>query len=80
MHEIYFCDSSPDCIGFEPESRVQMEEIVYANATEIVRLRTSSTLFRAYDYVMDILEHKILPRFYRSPEVRKCACNTRLAF
>lgn len=69
MFAMYFCHSSPDCIGFENESKNQMKSIVYASATEIVRLRTSSTLFQAYDYVMDILETKILPRFYRSPEV-----------
>ncbi|XP_046464686.1 sorting nexin-14-like isoform X1 [Daphnia pulex] len=68
MFAMYFCHSSPDCIGFENESKNQMKSIVYASATEIVRLRTSSTLFQAYDYVMDILETKILPRFYRSPE------------
>lgn len=69
MFEIYFCQTSPDCIGFENESQHKMKAIVYGSITEIVRLRTSSTLFQAYDYVMDILEKKILPRFYRSPEV-----------
>lgn len=71
MFEMYFCDSSPDCIGFENESKNQMKSIVYASSSEIVRLRTSSTLFQAYDHVMDILETKILHRFYRSPEVKK---------
>lgn len=69
MFQIYFCQLSPDCIGFENESKDQMKSIVYASASDIVRLRTSPTLFQAYDHVMDILEHKILPRFYRSPEV-----------
>lgn len=69
MFEIYFCHTSPDCIGFENESKREMKAIVYASTADIVRLRTSPTLFEAYDYVMDILEKKILPRFYRSPEV-----------
>ncbi|KAI9555168.1 hypothetical protein GHT06_017683 [Daphnia sinensis] len=68
MFEIYFCHTSPDCIGFENESKREMKAIVYASTADIVRLRTSPTLFEAYDYVMDILEKKILPRFYRSPE------------
>lgn len=80
MFAMYFCHSSPDCIGFENESKNQMKSIVYASDTEIVRLRTSSTLFQAYDYVMDILETKILPRFYRSPEVtpKKLLCGMNL--
>ena len=69
MFEIYFCHASPDCIGFENDSKNQMKSIVYADTADIVRLRTSPTLFQAYDHVMDILENKMMPRFYRSPEV-----------
>lgn len=69
MFEIYFSSKSLDCIGFGTESSRQMQSIVYSEPAEIVRLRTSPILFQAYDYVMDKLEQKILPRFYRSPEV-----------
>ncbi len=69
MNEIYFCPKSSDCIGFDEELRNQMEAIVSNEPEHIVQLRTSPTLFKAYDHVMDILEQKLIPRFYRSPEV-----------
>lgn len=72
MYEIYFSSVSADCIDFDDDSRDQMKRIVFSQAAEdIVLLRTSPTLFKAYDHVMDIMEQKLLCRFYRSPEVIK---------
>lgn len=69
MYEIYFSHKSPDHIDFGHESLDRMEKIVLGKAEDIVLLRTSPTLFSAYDHVMDIMEQTLLPRFYRSPEV-----------
>lgn len=71
MFEMYFHQGSPDSIGFSSNSVEQMESIVNGELSDIVRLRTSPTLFQAYEHVVDIMEKSIIPRFYRSSEVTK---------
>jgi len=68
LFDIFFSGNSPDRIHFGAESKIQMKKIVYGNVEDIVLLRTCPTLFEAYDHVMDVLENKILIRFYRSSE------------
>lgn len=72
MFEMYFQKGSPDSIGFSNDSVDQMKLIVYGGLKDIVRLRTSPTLFQAYEHVIDIMEKNIVPRFYRSSEVGSC--------
>lgn len=71
MYEIFFRRGSSDCIGFERDSKHQMKAIVYGRVEDVVLLRTTPTLFEAYEHVMNILEQRIIPRFYRSREVRR---------
>ena len=75
LFDIFFSGNSPDRIHFGAESKIQMKKIVYGNVEDIVLLRTCPTLFEAYDHVMDVLENKILIRFYRSSEVGLKNCH-----
>ena len=69
LFEIFFSRNSPDRIPFKEDSENQLKTFVYGNIENIVLLRTSPTLFEAYEHVMDVLENHILVRFYRSSEV-----------
>lgn len=69
MFEMYFTKRSTDSIGFSNDSVDQMESIVFGETKDIVRLRTSPTLFQAYEHVIEVMETSIIPRFYRSSEV-----------
>lgn len=69
IYEIYLKDSSYDFIGCPLDIRNQIEYLLQSGPYNITKLRTTTPLYKSYDFAFSILENKWLPLFYHSDEV-----------
>ncbi|KAL4225712.1 Sorting nexin-14 [Mactra antiquata] len=79
LHRNYFSSSSPDKINFETMIISEVEEILEGPANEVLRLRRSTPMFRAYEHVYNLLSKNFLPLFHQSEEYYTMLCGEKIA-
>lgn len=68
LYNNYIDPSSINCIGFDDDIVSQLKDLCEGDAEGVVRLQTTTPLFKAYEHAYDLLEHVFLPLFHQSNE------------
>ncbi|XP_052220353.1 sorting nexin-14-like isoform X2 [Dreissena polymorpha] len=79
LYRNYLAPSAPDRISFEDSIVSEMQEIVTGDPEDVIKLRRSTPMFRAYEHVYNLLNHTFLPLFHQSAEYYTMICGERLA-
>ncbi|XP_053384502.1 sorting nexin-14-like [Mercenaria mercenaria] len=79
LHRNYFSPKSPDRINFEENIVSEVQEIIDGTHFDVLKLRTSTPMFRAYEHVYNLLNKTFLPLFHQSEEYYTMICGERLA-
>ncbi|XP_038048317.1 sorting nexin-14-like [Patiria miniata] len=77
LHLLYFAPGAVDKIKFDEDIEAEMQEIVNGPYEGVTRLRTSSTLFRAYEHAYKLMENVFCPLFHHSDEYFTLMCGKR---
>lgn len=76
LYSIYFSAHSPDCIGFEPRLAQDLRKIL---SKDVSKLRTSTPLFKAYEYAYNKLERVHVGNFHKSEEFFTWLCGPKIS-
>ncbi|XP_046401263.1 sorting nexin-14-like isoform X2 [Ischnura elegans] len=68
LYSVYFRSDSPDRIIFSESVVEEMKEVLAGPAEDIVKLRTTTPLFQAYEHAYSLLENTLCPLFHQSEE------------
>ncbi len=75
-----YCDpDAHDRIHFEEDIVVQLKEICEGPKEGIIKLQTTTPLFRAYEHAFNLLENTFLPLFHQSDDYYQMVCGNRLS-
>ncbi|XP_022092527.1 sorting nexin-14-like [Acanthaster planci] len=77
LYQLYFAPGAVDRIKFDVDIEDEMKEIVNGPYEGVTRLRTSSTLFRAYEHAYKLMENVFCPLFHHSDEYFTLMCGKR---
>ncbi|XP_033630847.1 sorting nexin-14-like isoform X2 [Asterias rubens] len=77
LHLLYFAAGAVDKIKFDEDIEEEIQEIVNGPYEGVTRLRTSSTLFRAYEHAYKLMENVFCPLFHHSDEYYTLMCGKR---
>lgn len=69
IFHLYLQETSSDFIGCPSHISFSVEKLLNAGPNGIPKFRTSTPLYKAYDYAFNILEIEWLPVFFHSDEV-----------
>lgn len=79
LHRNYFSTNSPDRINIEENIITEVQQIIDGTPYDILKLRSSTPMFRAYEHVYNLLNKTFLPLFHQSEEYYTMICGERLA-
>ncbi|XP_071449604.1 sorting nexin-14-like isoform X2 [Hetaerina americana] len=68
LYSVYFRIDSPDRIMFTESVVDEMKEVLAGPAEDIVKLRTTTPLYQAYEHAYSLLENTLCPLFHQSEE------------
>lgn len=77
LYSLYFDANAVDRIHFESDIVAEVKDIAEGDFREVSRMRTSSALFRAYEYAFSLLENTFCPMFHHSDEFFTIHCGNR---
>lgn len=77
MYNTYFAPNAVDKIKFADDIVEQIRNVIYGPVEDIVKLRTTSPLFRAYDHAYNLLENTFCPLFHQSDRYYNLLCGER---
>ncbi|XP_072029592.1 sorting nexin-14-like isoform X2 [Amphiura filiformis] len=77
LYKSYFSPGAVDRIEFEHDIEEEVRDIANGPYQEVIRLRTSSALFRAYENAYKLLENVFCPLFHQSDEYYTMLCGPR---
>ncbi|KAK6170027.1 hypothetical protein SNE40_018516 [Patella caerulea] len=73
-----YCDPNAlDRINFSEKIINELSDVINSPPEQIVRLRTSFTMFQAYEHAYDLLENTFLPLFHQSDDYYTMLCGDR---
>ncbi|KAK7112643.1 sorting nexin-14-like isoform X2 [Littorina saxatilis] len=77
LYRTYVAPDALDRIKFDEDVVNELRDIVEGPADQVIRLRTSTPLFKAYEHAYDLLEHTFLPMFHQSDDYYSMLCGDR---
>ncbi|XP_055997437.1 sorting nexin-14-like isoform X2 [Ostrea edulis] len=77
LYRSYCAKDAVDRIKFDEEIVSELAEVVDSPPDQVVKLRTSTPLFKAYDHTYDLLENTFLPLFHQSDDYYTMLCGSR---
>ncbi|XP_052800556.1 sorting nexin-14-like [Mya arenaria] len=79
LYRNYLAPNAPDKIKLDESIVTELQEIVDGDPEDVIQLRRSTPMFRAYEHVYNLLNHTFLPLFHQSEEYYKMIIGDRLA-
>ncbi|KAK3101648.1 hypothetical protein FSP39_005188 [Pinctada imbricata] len=77
LYKTYCSHTAQDRIKFDEKIIEELQEIVEGPPDQVLRLRTSTPLFKAYDHTYNLLENTFLPLFHQSDPFYTMLCGSR---
>nr|XP_022337041.1 sorting nexin-14-like isoform X1 [Crassostrea virginica] len=77
LYRNYCAKDAVDRIKFDEDIVSELAEVVEGPPDQVVRLRTTTPLFKAYDHTYDLLENTFLPLFHQSNDYYTMLCGSR---
>lgn len=77
LYQTYVAPEALDKIKFDEDVVAELKDIVEGPPDQVIRLRTSTPLFKAYEHAYDLLEHTFLPMFHQSDDYYNMICGER---
>lgn len=77
LYKSYCAKDAVDRIKFDEDIVSELAEVVEGPPHQVVKLRTSTPLFKAYDHTYDLLENTFLPLFHQSNDYYTMLCGSR---
>ncbi|XP_061182737.1 sorting nexin-14-like isoform X2 [Saccostrea echinata] len=77
LYRSYCAKDAVDRIKFDETIVSELAEVVEGPPDQVVKLRTSTPLFKAYDHTYDLLENTFLPLFHQSDDYYTMLCGSR---
>ncbi|BFZ02791.1 hypothetical protein BsWGS_05830 [Bradybaena similaris] len=77
LYQNYCAPTATDRIKFDDDIVDALREVVEGPPDQVIRLRTSTPLFRAYEHAYDLLENNFLPMFHQSDDYYNIICGGR---
>ncbi|XP_041362664.1 sorting nexin-14-like isoform X2 [Gigantopelta aegis] len=77
LYRSYCAETALDRIKFDEPIVAELKDIIESPPDQIIRLRTSTPLFKAYEHAYDLLENNFLPLFHQSDDYYKMVCGDR---
>ncbi|XP_025108729.1 sorting nexin-14-like isoform X2 [Pomacea canaliculata] len=68
LYRTYVSPDALDKIKFDEDVVAELREVVEGPPDQVIRLRTSTPLFKAYEHAYDLLEHTFLSLFHQSDD------------
>ncbi|XP_069131952.1 sorting nexin-14-like isoform X2 [Argopecten irradians] len=78
LYRAYCAKNAPDKIKFDEEIVSELKEILEGPPDQVIRLRTSTPLFKAYEHAYNLLEKTFIPLFHQSEEYYEMLCGSRV--
>ncbi|CAL1530450.1 unnamed protein product [Lymnaea stagnalis] len=69
LYKNYCAPNALDRIKFDDDVVETLREVVEGPPDQVIRLRTSTPLFKAYEHAYNLLENNFLPMFHQSDDV-----------
>ncbi|XP_070579671.1 sorting nexin-14-like isoform X2 [Ptychodera flava] len=79
LYKLYFAPDAMDRIQFDDDIIAEVKSIAEGPYEGVTRLRTSDSLFRAYEYSYNLLENTFCPMFHQSDAYFNMICGKRLS-
>ncbi|CAG2223391.1 SNX14 [Mytilus edulis] len=76
LYRSYCSPSALDRIKFDEDIVNELRDVVEGPSDQVIRLRTSTPLFKAYEHTYDLLENTFLPLYHQSDDYYKMICGT----
>lgn len=77
LYRAYVAPDALDRIKFDDTVVAELRAVVEGPPDQVIRLRTSTPLFKAYEHAIDLLEHTFLPLFHQSDDYYAMLCGDR---
>ncbi|XP_042895599.1 sorting nexin-14 [Parasteatoda tepidariorum] len=77
MYNTYFAPHALDRINFDDEIVQEIKDIISGRSENVIKLRTTTPLFRAYDHAYRLLENTYCPMFMQSERYFSLLCGER---
>ncbi|XP_076459987.1 sorting nexin-14-like isoform X3 [Babylonia areolata] len=77
LYRTYVAPDALDRIKFDEDVVTELKDIVDGPPDQVIRLRTSTPLFKAYEHAYDLLQHTFLPMFHQSDDYYLMLCGDR---
>jgi sorting nexin-14 len=78
LYRMYIDPKSLDCVRLEDDIIIQLKAICDGSPEDVVKLQTTTPLFRAHEHAYVLLEHTFLPLFVQSDVYYTMMCGERL--
>ena len=78
LYNTYCQEDAFDKIHFEPDIVQAIKEVCDGPPEGVIKLQTTTPLFRAYDHAYNLLAKTFLPLFHKSDDYYKMLCGERL--
>lgn len=79
LYQMYIDPTSINCIRFDDDIILELKTICEGSAEGVIKLQTTTPLFRTYEHAYDLLEHTFLPLFHQSDDYYSMLCGKRLS-
>lgn len=79
LYKNYCSTGGSDRINFEENIINEIKEIIEGPPEDVLKLRTSTPMFRAYEHVYNLLSYTFLPMFHQSEYYYTVICGERVA-
>ncbi|KAL8561662.1 hypothetical protein ACOMHN_001394 [Nucella lapillus] len=77
LYRTYVAPDALDRIKFDEDVVTELRDVVEGPPDQVIRLRTSTPLFKAYEHAYDLLQHTFLPMFHQSDDYYLMLCGDR---
>ncbi|XP_012936262.1 sorting nexin-14 isoform X1 [Aplysia californica] len=77
LYKSYCAPNALDRIKFDDDVVETLREVVEGPPDQVIRLRTSTPLFKAYEHAYNLLENNFLPMFHQSDDYYSMICGGR---
>ncbi|XP_055877847.1 sorting nexin-14-like isoform X3 [Biomphalaria glabrata] len=77
LYNVYCAPNALDRIKFDDDIVETLREVVEGPPDQVIKLRTSAPLFKAYEHAYNLLENNFLPMFHQSDDYYSMICGDR---
>ncbi|XP_059174499.1 sorting nexin-14-like isoform X2 [Physella acuta] len=77
LYKNYCAPNALDRIKFDDDIVETLRQVVEGPPDQVIRLRTTTPLFKAYEHAYDLLENNFLPMFHQSDDYYSMICGDR---